>query len=498
MRRRAAMTTLIDGDYAELLDLSERLHKIRASLLDAEERHRETIARCPHDARPSARNLIHYLALRSHDLRALQERLARVGLSSLGRSEAHVLAALDAVLAMLARATNSPATEALAGVPTFAEGSRLLDVSTRAVLGPTPEWRRVRIMVTLASEAADDADGVRELIARGTNLVRINCAHDDEDAWGRMIRNVRAASVALARPCIVTMDLAGPKIRTHAVRAPIPLAKGDHVLLTRAPDAAGVTTSVAISIPSVLDDLQPGHAVWFDDGKLGGVIEAMSAEGARIRITHARGGRAELLDDKGINFPDGILRVAGFTAKDRRDLAFVARNADVVSLSFAQHRADVRAVDECLRAEGGERLGLILKIETRPGFDALPRMLLDALGTRPLGVMIARGDLALEIGYERMAEVQEEILWISEAAHVPVIWATQVLERMTKDGVPTRAEVTDAAMAERAECVMLNKGKHVLEAVTALDDILRRMEAHQHKKSSTLRPLHLSRALVEQ
>jgi pyruvate kinase len=104
--------------------------------------------------------------------------------------------------------------------------------------------------------------------------------------------------------------------------------------------------------------------------------------------------------------------------------------------------------------------------------------------------MIARGDLAVELGYERLAEVQEEILWLAEAAHVPLIWATQVLESMAKRGLPSRAEITDAAMGERAECVMLNKGPHVLEAIQALDDILLRMEAHQHKKRSMLRRLH--------
>jgi pyruvate kinase len=105
------------------------------------------------------------------------------------------------------------------------------------------------------------------------------------------------------------------------------------------------------------------------------------------------------------------------------------------------------------------------------------------------GVMIARGDLAVECGYERLAEVQEEILCICEAAHVPVLWATQVLENMAKMGSPSRAEVTDAAMANRAECVMLNKGPHVVEAVRALDDILRRMEARQSKKTLTDGPV---------
>jgi pyruvate kinase len=106
--------------------------------------------------------------------------------------------------------------------------------------------------------------------------------------------------------------------------------------------------------------------------------------------------------------------------------------------------------------------------------------------------MIARGDLAVECGWERLAELQEEILWICESAHLPVVWATQVLEHLAKEGRPSRAEITDAAMAERAECVMLNKGPHLTEAVEVLDNILRRMETHQTKKRSMLRPLALA------
>jgi pyruvate kinase len=119
-------------------------------------------------------------------------------------------------------------------------------------------------------------------------------------------------------------------------------------------------------------------------------------------------------------------------------------------------------------------------------------MLLEAMKNPGCGVMIARGDLAVELGFERLAEVQEEILWLCEAAHVPAIWATQVLESLAKQGSPTRAEITDAAMGNRAECVMLNKGPHILEAVNALNDILKRMETHQLKKMSMLRELRLA------
>jgi pyruvate kinase len=119
-------------------------------------------------------------------------------------------------------------------------------------------------------------------------------------------------------------------------------------------------------------------------------------------------------------------------------------------------------------------------------------MLLTAMRRPPIGVMVARGDMGVELGFERLAEVQEEILWICEAAHVPVIWATQVLESLAKKGLPSRAEVTDAAMGGRAECVMLNKGPHMLHTVEFLGDILMRMEQHQVKKLSMFRRLRVS------
>ena len=132
----------------------------------------------------------------------------------------------------------------------------------------------------------------------------------------------------------------------------------------------------------------------------------------------------------------------------------------------------------------------MIKIETPEAVKNLPELIVRTAGKQPLGVMIARGDLAVEIGYQRLAEIQEEILWLCQAAHVPVIWATQVLENLVKTRIPSRAEITDAAMAERAECVMLNKGDYVTDAITVIDDVLTRMEQHQAKKTPQLRALH--------
>jgi len=180
------------------------------------------------------------------------------------------------------------------------------------------------------------------------------------------------------------------------------------------------------------------------------------------------------------------------TAKDLADLTFVAQQADIVELSFVNTPRDVELLQQHLALLGTRQPAVVLKIETRRGFENLADLLLTAMRAPCCGVMIARGDLAVECGFERLAEVQEEILWICEAAHIPVIWATQVLETLAKEGSPSRAEITDAAMGEQAECVMLNKGPHILEALRALDDILRREQNHHSKKRSMLRHLTLA------
>jgi pyruvate kinase len=131
-------------------------------------------------------------------------------------------------------------------------------------------------------------------------------------------------------------------------------------------------------------------------------------------------------------------------------------------------------------------LGIILKIETQKGFRNLPEILLTAMQTYPIGVMIARGDLAIETGWKNFATIQEEIMRVSEAAYIPVVWATQVLDNLARKGVPTRSEITDAAHAQRTECVMLNKGVYIKKAVKTLDKILRRMQRFQKKKQIIL------------
>lgn len=449
----------------------------------------------------SALNLAEYLALRRHDLRELQAALMPWGLSSLGRIEARVLPNLDAVIATLgaicqkdvALLPHRPPIEA------FFEGNRLLQRHTEDVFGQVHAGRYVRIMVTLSADAATHPDFVQELLQRGTDCVRINCAHDTVEQWQAMVANVRRASEATQKPCKILMDLAGPKPRTGTVwfRNPdqIRLFPGKTLLLTRnapLPDER-YEFQASCTIPEILDQLRVGAVVWIDDGHIGAQVEAIAPEGVLLRITHTRKEGKKLKPDKGLNFPDTDLHLSPLTSKDRHDLDFIVSHADIVGYSFIQKPTDIVLLQQELQLRlphTWQQLAIVAKIETPEAVRTLPELIVNAAGRQPFGVMIARGDLAVEIGYQRLAEMQEEILWLCEAAHIPVIWATQVLENLVKTGIPSRAEMTDAAMAERAECVMLNKGDYVAEAVTILDDVLTRMQAHQVKKTPQLRALH--------
>jgi pyruvate kinase len=293
----------------------------------------------------------------------------------------------------------------------------------------------------------------------------------------------------------VLMDIAGPKFRIGEVKrqAGERLVAGDRFrMVAEAAAFAGDMTIEAVCEPGdILDHLVAGTEVAFDDGKLGGVVEDCGKGRAVVRVTQTQRKGFKMKPERGLTFPRADLHLDPLTATDLADLDFVARHADLIGYSFVQSADDITRLQDELatRRPDWRRLGIIAKIETAQAVKNLPDIIVRAAGRQPFGVMIARGDLAVAIGFERLAEMQEEILWLCESAHVPVIWATQVLEEMVKSGLPTRGEMTDAAMAGRAECVMLNKGPNVGEAITALRGLLQRMLEHQSKKTARLRAL---------
>ena len=244
---------------------------------------------------------------------------------------------------------------------------------------------------------------------------------------------------------------------------------------------------ISCQMPAVFDYVKEGDRVFFDDGKIGGTIVSVESKYCTIKIDLAKETGSKLKEEKGINFPDTILGFSGLTAKDKADLPFVAKHADIVNFSFVNRKEDVKELHAALTNLASlDSLAVVLKIETQAGYKNLVSILLEAMKGERVGVMIARGDLAIETGWENIGQVQQEILSICGAAHVPVIWATQVLENLAKNGLPSRSEITDATTALKAECVMLNKGPYILQAIELLDTILCRMESSQHKNEPML------------
>lgn len=442
-------------------------------------------------------NLAHYISLRRHDIRSLQRRLMCHGLSSMGRLESRVMPTFDAVLAALSAMTGQAQDACFETDADFFSGQEHLDRVTADLFGPKPLTRRSRIMVTLPSEAAEDGRLLRRLVRKGMNVARINCAHDNPFVWRRMAEQINAAAKKEERDVRILMDIAGPKIRVESVFSAnkVPkLVAGDRfrlVLSSKLGAHPSITVSASVSLPQMVERLIVGDRVLYDDSKLEGTVESVSDGEAIVEVKRSKAGGAKIKPNKGVNLPDTSLGISPLTNKDKGDLKTVVALADMIGYSFVSGPDDIDLLEDTLQAMklSDRPLGIVAKIERPEAVENLPALIARASGRRPLAVMIARGDLASEIGFERLAEMQEEILWICEAASTPVIWATQVLESLVKFGNPSRGDMTDAAMAARAECVMLNKGPAVDEAVELLDRLATRMEGHLTKKTPTLRAL---------
>ena len=596
---------------------TEKLEEIRIQIdlilekiLEYENRYKTQIASVHPNYTESAKNLIHYLALRSFDNAVFQDKLSKIGLPNTSSSESSVLHNLlvyKTIINSLLHNTTEETTNHLKK----SESKHLLKKHTNALFGEINKNRRTRILVTQPTIAAEDKEFAKNLTDLGMDAARINCAHDSEAIWSKIIENTKQANPN----CKIFMDLGGPKLRTgkmkpghkvihikpkrntlgqvivpakvwlapfgmlppdnievdaiipvnkkwlqktrkgsyvtfldsrnkkckitieskegygrwascsdsafvttgtqltvflekkstseiHTVHEILPLEEviflfeGDILKLNKEPilgeptkyDESGNLIEyphISCTLPQLFTKVKKGELIYFDDGKIEGIIKDIATDFLLVEITNTKKNGSKLKADKGINLPNSDLGINGLTEKDKEDLKFIAKNADAVNFSFVNSKNDVEdLLNEFKKLDAN--LSIVLKIETKKAFRNLPSILLKAMENYPIGVMIARGDLAIETGWKNFAIIQEEILRICEAAHIPDIWATQVLENLAKKGIPTRAEITDAAMSQRVECVMLNKGPYIEKAVKMLDKILCKMQSIQNKKMAVL------------
>ena len=461
-------------------------------MLESEEHFRERIALVHPSQQESASNLIHYLTLRSHDIRSIQDKLHKYGLSSLASSESHIRSQLLAILSRL----NVPITKD-AGV-TYKSSRKILRSRSEQLFGQAEKWKVPSIMVTLDSVHANGYVAVKSLLQSGMNIARINCSHDDKDMWTRMVEHVRKASIITGSPCKIYMDLPGPKIRTHIPakkkkKARIKVKEGETIYLAEKMNADRKNGIIGCTLPGITGQLQKGDRVLIDDGMIEARITDIFSDKVQLEVLRISSKKAVIKSEKGINLPDTKLRIPPLTSSDWEILPFIQEHADMIGFSFVHQAKDLLALQDAMTIK---KLPIIIKVETLEAVKNLPDLLLQGMREPLFGVMIARGDLAVEIGFERLSEIQEEILWICDAGHVPAVWATQVLENLNKSGIATRSEVTDAAHAIMAECVLINKGSHTIEVIEALRDILYRSGAHHAKKRYTFRPLSIASSFI--
>lgn len=255
--------------------------------------------------------------------------------------------------------------------------------------------------------------------------------------------------------------------------------------VTHADFAIKMTTT----LPKAFHNVRTGHRLYIDDGKILAHIEKVTNEYVEAKVISTGKKPRMLKEGAGINLPDSFihLNVSSMTDQDREYIPFICQHADMIGLSFVHTPQDVARIHAILAEQGVPHMTVVAKIETRAALHNLARILLEGLKLPSFAVMIARGDLAIEVGFEHMSIVQQEILTLCRAAHIPVIWATQVLESLAKKGLPARAEISDVSLGQTAHCIMLNKGFYIVEAVEMLAKILEKEEAYEKRQQAIAR-----------
>ncbi|WP_028694462.1 pyruvate kinase [Pseudomonas cremoricolorata] len=329
--------------------------------------------------------------------------------------------------------------------------------------------KKVKILATLGPATAS-LDDVRQLAEAGVNLFRLNFSHGEHADHALRYGWIRQVEQQLNCPLGILMDLQGPKLRVGRFEAgKVELRRGQALRLDLDP-TPGDAQRVNLPHPEIIAALRPGMHLLLDDGKLRLRVTATHAEAIDTEVVDG----GELSDRKGVNVPEAVLALSPLTEKDRRDLAFgLELGVDWVALSFVQRPQDILEARELI----GERAYLMAKIEKPSAVEHLP-----AIAEQADAIMVARGDLGVEVPAESVPQIQKRIIATCRQLGKPVVVATQMLESMRFASTPTRAEVTDVAnaVAEGADTLMLSaetaSGDYPLEAVQMMSKIIRQVE----------------------
>lgn len=335
--------------------------------------------------------------------------------------------------------------------------------------------KKTKIVCTIGPKT-EKVEVLAELLKSGMNVMRLNFSHGDYEEHGNRIKNLKEAMALTGKRAAVLLDTKGPEIRTIKLEGgnDVPLTAGQEFTITTDKTVIGNNKIVAVTYAGLVDDLKPGNIVLLDDGLIG--MEVKEIVGNEVRCIVKNNG--DLGENKGVNLPNVAVQLPALAEKDIMDLKFgCEQNVDFVAASFIRKADDVREVRRVLDENGGKDIKIISKIENQEGLDNFDEIL-----ELSDGIMVARGDLGVEIPVEEVPFAQKMMIEKCNLAGKVVITATQMLDSMIKNPRPTRAEATDVANAilDGTDAVMLSgetaKGKYPVEAVTVMAKIAKKTD----------------------
>ncbi|MEH7385217.1 pyruvate kinase [Bacillus sp. JJ1521] len=429
--------------------------------------------------------------------RMLQPNINRVlleeGFLPLSNSSPHIMYSLNKIIQHLSKEDSIPHSN-----KEYIEvnaAKTLKEERKDKLFGKAPNTKQ-QIMVTLDSSMLKTPEVFNDLLKAGMTIARINCAHDDLMVWKKMIQTLKmteakyqGSGAGKASECKIYIDLPGPKIRIGPIISSkikkgmkenvIKIKKNDVLRIYKDdqfvghPKKGSEPASVGITLPKAVRNVRIGDRVYIDDGKIFAKVSSITGTYIELKIILTRRLEEIISPENGINFPDSLvhLNVPAVSKSDLSILKSMYKDIDIVGISFINHPKDIQIVKQQIELLTDEKKGIVAKIETKNALLSLSKIIMEGLNDNLFGVMIARGDLVIEIGLEQFLSAQEGILEICNAAHIPVIWATGVLENMNKKNIPSITELTDAHAGLRADCIMLNKGPFVPNSIEFLQKL---------------------------
>ena len=336
-------------------------------------------------------------------------------------------------------------------------------------------WRKTKIIATLGPSSSSK-EKIKELIAAGVDVFRLNMSHGSHDQHRKAIENVRGEAAACHLHAAILADLCGPKLRTGRFDdGEINLQEGQSVQVSCAA-AVGKQGLIVSQYKNLYKDVKKGERILLDDGKIELLVQAVKDKTIQCKVIYG----GVLRDNKGMNFPDSAISTSSFTPKDKDDVAFAAEmKVDFVALSFVRFASDVKQLKKYIKKTGYD-IPIISKIEKPEAVENISEILAESYG-----IMIARGDLGIELPAQKVPLIQTKLINMARSYNKPVIVATQMLESMITSSRPTRAEVGDVANAalSSADAVMLSaetaSGQYPVQAVMMMDSVLREVEDYQ-------------------